>query len=88
MTLILLLLFIFAALGINLFSQVMLQENLNEKNNFSSFINAIVMLMSFSTGEDWNSFMYELANTDGYNGEKCLPSQSYQEYEAAGFVTK
>ena len=60
MTLILLLLFIFAALGINLFSQVMLQENLNEKNNFSSFINAIVMLMSFSTGEDWNSFMYEL----------------------------
>lgn len=37
MTLILLLLFIYAALGINLFSQVMLQDNLNDKNNFQNF---------------------------------------------------
>ena len=46
------------------------------------------MLMSFSTGEDWNSFMYELANTEGYDGEACMQSQSYQEYADAGFVTK
>ena len=73
MTLIVLLMFIFAALGINLFASVMLQDALNEKNNFKEFGNAFVILMSFMTGEDWNTFMFELANQEGYNGVKCLP---------------
>lgn len=30
--------------------------------------------MKFSTGEDWNAFMYELANTEGYGGKPCLVS--------------
>lgn len=34
MSLILLLFFIYAALGINLFSSVMLQDNIDDKNNF------------------------------------------------------
>ena len=61
MTLILLLYFIYAALGINLFSGIMLQKHLNEKNNFQTFTSSIVILMRFSTGEDWNQFMYELS---------------------------
>jgi len=32
----------------------------------------MIVLMKFSTGEDWNAFMYELANMDGFNGKKCL----------------
>lgn len=28
----------------------------------------MIALMKFSTGEDWNMFMYELANQEGYNG--------------------
>ena len=56
------LLFIYAALGINLFSQVQYQNELNEKNNFRSFGNAMVLLMRCATGEDWNLIMYELAN--------------------------
>jgi hypothetical protein len=70
--------FIFAALGINLFASVMLQDALNDKNNFKEFGNAFVILMSFMTGEDWNSFMFELANQDGYHGVKCMPQQSYK----------
>ena len=66
--------FIYAALGINLFSGVMLHENLDSKNNFQSFHNALIILMKFSTGEDWNAFMYELANTEGYGGKQCLVS--------------
>jgi len=31
----------------------------------------MITLMKFSTGEDWNMFMYELANQDSYNGIKC-----------------
>jgi hypothetical protein len=71
MSLILLMFFIYAALGINIFSTVMLQEALDPKNNFQTFLNAMVVLMKFSTGEDWNMFMYELANTEGYHGVKC-----------------
>jgi len=62
MSLILLLCFIYAALGINLFSGIMLQKYLDDKNNFQNFSNAMIVLIRFSTGEEWNKFMYELAN--------------------------
>lgn len=39
----------------------------------------MVVLMKFSTGEDWNAFMYELANYESYNGVECLSTQTYQD---------
>lgn len=48
----------------------------------------MIALMKFSTGEDWNFFMFELANTKPYNGEECLKVQSYDDYKANGFVAK
>jgi hypothetical protein len=33
----------------------------------------MIVLMKFSTGEDWNSYMFELANKKPFNGEECLP---------------
>lgn len=42
----------------------------------------MIMLMKFSTGEDWNQFMFELALQDQYNGVKCLKSQSYADIVA------
>ena len=74
MQLIFLMFFIFAALGINLFSGVMLQDNLDGKNNFQNFHNALIILMKFSTGEDWNQYMFELALKDSYQGVKCMVS--------------
>ena len=68
MSLMCILLFIYAALGTNLFSQVIYQDQLNEKNNFRTFGQAMILLMRCATGEDWNLIMYELANTEGYNG--------------------
>ena len=76
MSLIFLLFFIYAALGLNLFCQVGFTEKLDDKNNFQSFPNAMIMLMKFSTGEDWNGFMYELAN-DNHDSYKCLDAQTY-----------
>ena len=61
MTLIVLLFFIYALLGLQLFSGVMLKSLLDEKNNFRSFPRAMVVLMRYATGEDWNVYMYELA---------------------------
>ena len=37
----------------------------------------MIILMKFSTGEDWNAYMYELANAEGYGGRKCLEVQTY-----------
>jgi voltage-dependent calcium channel L type alpha-1D len=37
----------------------------------------MIILMKFSTGEDWNAFMYELANDKGYQGVDCINNQSY-----------
>jgi len=58
-----LLLFIYAALGINVFSGVMYQDLVNEKNNFRTISNAIIFLFRCSTGEDWNKIMHELSVT-------------------------
>ena len=33
----------------------------------------MILLMKFSTGEDWNAYMYELANED-FVDFKCLNS--------------
>jgi len=39
----------------------------------------MIILMRFSTGEDWNQYMFELANDVGYKGIQCEESQSYQD---------
>ncbi len=48
----------------------------------------MIVLMKFSTGEDWNFFMFELANKDPFNGEACLKDQSYKTYKENNFVAK
>jgi hypothetical protein len=68
---------------------VMLQDALNDKNNFKNFWRALIILMSFSTGEDWNAFMFELANKDAVvDGIHCSTDAfSYDVYLANGQVT-
>jgi len=63
-----LLLFIYAALGINLFGGLLLQEFIIDKNNFRSIGGAMMLLFRCSTGEDWNKVMYEVGlENDGNN---------------------
>jgi voltage-dependent calcium channel L type alpha-1D len=64
MALFALVLFIYACVAINLFSGTKLIENIDDKNNFQTFGNAMLVLMRFATGEDWNAFMYEYANKE------------------------
>lgn len=74
-----LLIFIYAALGMHLFSSIMLQETLNEKSNFQTFLGATVLLMRCATGEDWQKFMFELGNNKSFEGKECVSWQSYDE---------
>lgn len=64
MALFALVLFIYACVAINLFSGTKLSENIDDKNNFQTFGNSMLVLMRFATGEDWNAFMYEYANKE------------------------
>lgn len=70
-TLLFLLLFIFSALGINLFGGCVYQEFISEKANFNGIGNAIITLFRCSTGEDWNKLMHELTIYDPL-GIKCI----------------
>lgn len=62
-SLLFLLYFIYAIMGVQLFARVKLRDSLNEHANFQSFSKALVTLIRSSTGESWNSIMYELADT-------------------------
>lgn len=64
----------------------MLQETLDEKSNFRTFDNAMLILMRFATGEDWHLFMYELASSNGYRGVRCVEGQTYGETQEHGIL--
>jgi uncharacterized membrane protein len=79
MSLIFILFFIYASLGINLFSNIKLRGELNEKNNFQTFSNAMLLLMRCSTGEDWNVIMYNLSDQT-----ECELEQTYEDMQRDG----
>jgi len=58
--LLLLLCFVYAVLGVNLFGKVKYGEELNKNANFRNFGRAILTLLRMSTGEAFNSIMYDV----------------------------
>lgn len=60
-SLIMLMFFIFAIIGMNSFSGVKHQIELNENNNFTTFGMSLIVLLRCATGEKWNVIMRELA---------------------------
>ena len=59
--LILLIIFMFAVIGMNMFSNVIYQAYLNENMNFNYFGLAVICLIRCMNGEKWNFIMDELA---------------------------
>jgi len=66
--LLLLCLFIFAVMGVQMFATVAFQDAYNEHANFQNFGVAILTLMRSTTGENWNGIMYSMAE----NVEHCV----------------
>lgn len=62
-SLIMLMFFIFAIIGMNMFSGVVHQKQITSDMNFSNFGMAFVLLIRCATGEKWNQIMRELAIT-------------------------
>jgi hypothetical protein len=55
----LLLFFMFAVMGMNMFAPVKLQENLHSHANFQSFAASFITLFRMCTGESFNAIMYD-----------------------------
>ena len=68
--LLLLLLVIYSIIGVELFATVGFDGSHDEHTNFRHFFRALVVLLRFSTGENWNGFMYEIA----YGPGDCVAS--------------
>ncbi|CAM9841905.1 unnamed protein product, partial [Laminaria digitata] len=68
-----LLFFIYAAMGVQLFAKVGLAGAVSEQANFQSFWDSMVLLLRFSTGENWNGFMYDMNS----EREGCVSTPEY-----------
>lgn len=58
--LLLLLFYVYGIIGMQLFGTIKFQGELNEQNNFQTIGQSMLKLLRFSTGENWNGFMYGL----------------------------
>ncbi len=58
--LLVLLFFVYAVVGVQLYGLVAFQGELNEQANFRTLGSAMLLLLRFSTGENWNGFMWSL----------------------------
>lgn len=71
--LLLLLYFVYAVIGMNLYGLIGFQGELNEHANFQSLENSMLLLFRFSTGENWNGFMWDLLEERPH----CDPNPTY-----------
>ena len=58
--LLLLLFYVYGIVGRQSFGTIEFQGELNEQNNFQTIGQSMLLLLRFSTGENWNGFMYGL----------------------------
>ncbi|KAL4169649.1 hypothetical protein KRP22_010567 [Phytophthora ramorum] len=77
----LLVFFIYAAVGVQLFAKVKLGDLVTPEANFQSISVAMVTLVRCATGERWNDLMHELASTDN-----CVGDPEYDP-DVCGFAT-
>ena len=68
-----LLFIIFAIVGVQLFGKVAYYDTLDVHINFRTFGNALLSLLRFSTGENWNGFMHAVA----HNEDGCVNDPPY-----------
>ena len=70
-------LFISSALAVQLFAKLELKEDFNEHGNFQDFGVAMLTLVRFLTGENWNGVLHHMV--DWNDGESCEPDPDWQE---------
>jgi len=74
--LLILLLFIYAALGMQLFATVGYFQTYDRHANFRSFGNSLLTLFRFTTGEGWGNYMVDVAETRANCDSNLLYNES------------
>ncbi|CBJ26318.1 Voltage Gated Calcium/Sodium Channel subunit alpha [Ectocarpus siliculosus] len=74
--------FIYAVMGVQLFATVGLRGAVDEQANFQTFWGSMVLLLRFSTGENWNGFMYDMVA----EREDCVSNPVYDP-DMCGFTS-
>ncbi|TMW67483.1 hypothetical protein Poli38472_011103 [Pythium oligandrum] len=83
-TLLFLVMFVYAVIGVQLYAGVMLGDSLDEHANFQDVGIAMVTLFRFATGEAWNDVMYDLTVMPRHDGVKsCVEDYTYEQLQAA-----
>lgn len=81
--LLILFLYLYAIIGVSLFAEVKLQNDLNSHSNFQSFTSSFITLFRSSTGENWNSIMHDITR-DKSPLFDCIENPSYEDYVKHG----
>lgn len=71
-----LLFFIYAVIGMQLFAKIAYNGVYEEHASFRNFGLIILTLLRFSTGENWNGYMYDVAHA---GSDDCEPDPEYEE---------
>ena len=83
---IILVIFMYSVLGINLFGAVKNQPPMSLRHNFENFPNAFMTLFCICTGETFNELVYALAmKKSEYND--CIEDPTYADYVANNYKT-
>ncbi|GAB9471559.1 hypothetical protein Gpo141_00008765 [Globisporangium polare] len=92
-TLMCLVMFVYAVIGVQIYAGVRLGDNLDEHANFKDIAMAMLTLFRFTTGEAWNDVMYDLmvepipgAAPYPY-GDSCVEDFTYEMLVAARAYT-
>lgn len=78
--LLLLFLYIYSILGMNLFSTIKHSYELDSYANFENVPNAMLTLVRISTGENWHNILLGIINEKGITNE-CVENPSYEDYK-------
>lgn len=62
-SLLMLVFFIYAVLGVFIFKDISSGQSINEYTNFKNFGQAMLILLMVCTGEDWNKIMFDTSRT-------------------------
>lgn len=73
--------FLYAAVGTQVFFNVKYGKSLNKDANFSSFVNSFLLLFQVLTGEGWRQFMYDLQVDEPY----CSKNHTGNNIDNCGF---
>ena len=84
--LLLLFIYIYTVLGMNILSQIKLQSSLDVHQNFQTFGTAFFMMIKVSTGDNWNCYMHDAVRELSVVWQ-CNPNPTYESYVANGYQT-